>query len=223
MSVMVDRASKEALFDEFARMAKALSSGRRAEIVDLLANGERSVESVATEIGSSMANASQHLQILRRAGLVSSRREGTSILYRLASPEVIALWRTLQRVAGERVAEVDRLARAYTGELIGIELLTKEELAKRIRRKDDLLVLDVRPAEEYAAGHLPGAKSMPVAELKRRLKELPKNKEIVAYCRGSFCAFAPEAARFLNKKGYRTRVLDTGLPDWEAAGLPVEG
>src|SRR5919106_224533 len=220
MRVMADRASKEALFDEFARMAKALSSGRRAEIVDLLANGERSVESVATEIELSMANASQHLQILRRAGLVSSRREGTSILYRLASTEVVALWRSLQRVASERVAEVDRLARAYTGELKGIELLTKEELARRIRRKDDLLVLDTRPAEEYAAGHLPGAKSMPVAELKRRLKELPKNKEIIAYCRGSFCAFAPEAARLLNKKGYRTRVLDSGLPDWEAAGLP---
>jgi rhodanese-related sulfurtransferase len=219
---MADRSSKEALFDEFARMAKALSSGRRAEIVDLLANGERSVESIATEIQSSVANASQHLQILRRAGLVTPRRQGTSIFYRLASPEVVALWRSLQNVASERVAEVDRLARAYKGELNGIELLTKEELARRIRRKEDLLVLDVRPAEEYAAGHLPGAKSIPLAELRRRLKELPKNKEIVAYCRGSFCAFAPEAARLLNKKGYRTRVLESGLPDWQAAGLPIE-
>jgi rhodanese-related sulfurtransferase len=222
MTLMADRGSKEALFDEFARVAKALSSGRRAEIVDLLANGERSVESIATEIESSVANASQHLQILRRAGLVSTRRQGTSIFYRLASPDVIALWRSLQSVASERVAEVDRLARAYTGELNGIELLTKEELAKRIRRKDDLLVLDVRPTEEYAAGHVPGAVSIPVADLKRRLKELPKNKEIVAYCRGSFCAFAPEAARYLSKKGYTTRVLDAGLPDWEAAGLPVD-
>jgi rhodanese-related sulfurtransferase len=222
MTPMAEGGSKKALFDEFARVAKALSSGRRAEIVDLLANGERSVESIALEIESSVANASQHLQILRRAGLVSSRRQGTTIFYRLASPEVIALWRSLQSVASDRVAEVDRLARAYTGELNGIELLTKEELAKRIRRKDDLLVLDVRPAEEYAAGHLPGAKSIPVTELKRRLKELPKYKEIVAYCRGSFCAFAPEAARYLVKKGYRTRVLDAGLPDWEAAGLPVD-
>jgi rhodanese-related sulfurtransferase len=219
---MADRGAKGALFDEFARVAKGLSSGRRAEIVDLLANGERSVESIATEIGSSIANASQHLQILRRAGLVSSRREGTSVFYRLASPEVMGLWRSLQNVASERVAEVDRLARAYTGELEGIELLTKEELSKRIRHKDDLFVLDVRPAEEYAAGHVPGAVSIPVAELKRRLKELPKNKEIIAYCRGSFCAFAPEAARYLDRKGYRTRVLNAGLPDWEAAGLPVE-
>ena len=222
MRLMANRPSKEALFDEFARVAKALSSGRRAEIIDLLANGERSVESIATEIESSVANASQHLQILSRAGLVSKRRQGTSIFYRLASPEVLALWRGLQDVAKERVAEVDRLARAYTGELNGIEMLTKEELAKRLRRKDDLLVLDVRPAEEYAAGHVPGAVSIPVAELKRRLKELPKDKEIVAYCRGSFCAFAPEAARYLDQKGYRTRVLEAGLPDWEAAGLPVE-
>jgi rhodanese-related sulfurtransferase len=222
MKVMADRASKQALFDEFARVAKSLSSGRRAEIVDLLANGERSVESIASEIGSSVANASQHLQVLRRAGLVSSRRQGTSILYRLASSDVVALWRGLQHVAKDRVAEVERLARAYTGELNGIDVLTKEELAKRLRRKDDLLVLDVRPAQEYVAGHLPGAVSIPVAELKRRLSELPKDKEIVAYCRGSFCAFAPEAARYLEKKGFRTRLLDGGLPDWEAAGLPVE-
>ena len=220
---MADRASKQALFDEFAGVAKALSSGRRAEIIDLLANGERSVDSIATEIETSIANSSQHLQILRRAGLVSSRRQGTSIIYRLASPEVVNLWRSLQRVAKDRVAEVDRLARAYTGELNGVELLTKEELARRLRRKDDLLVLDVRPVEEYAAGHVPGAISIPVAELKRRLKELPKNKEIVAYCRGTFCAFAPEAVRYLLEKGYRTRLLDAGLPDWEAAGLPVEG
>ena len=130
MRVMADRVSKEALFDEFARVAKALSSERRAEIIDLLANGERSVDSIATEIESSIANASQHLQILRRAGLVSSRRQGTSIFYRLASPDVVTLWRGLQDVAKDRLAEVDRLARAYTGELNGIELLTKEELAK---------------------------------------------------------------------------------------------
>src|SRR5918996_716641 len=136
MRAMADRGSKEALFDEFARVAKALASGRRAEIVDLLANGERSVESIATEIDSSIANASQHLQILRRAGLVSSRRQGTSIYYRLASPDVLALWRGLQDVARDRVAEVERLARAYTGDLNGIDRLTKEELAKKLRKKD---------------------------------------------------------------------------------------
>jgi rhodanese-related sulfurtransferase/biotin operon repressor len=221
MNAMVNRAAKEALFDEFARVAKALSSGRRAEIIDVLANGERSVESIATEIDSSVANVSQHLQVLRRAGLVTGRRQGTSIFYRLASPEVMSLWRRLQNVAKDRVAEVDRLARAYTGELNGIELLTKEDLVKRLRRKD-FVVLDVRPEEEYAAGHVPGAVSIPVAELRRRVKELPRNMEIVAYCRGPFCAFAPEAARYLHGKGYRTRVLDGGLPDWQAAGLPTE-
>lgn len=219
---MSDPSSKEALFDEFARVAKALSSGRRAQIVDLLANGERSVENIASQTDSSVANASQHLQILRRAGLVSSRRDGTTIFYRLASPGVIALWRSLQAVASERIAEVDRLARAYKGDLDGIELVTRDELARRLRRKDDVVVLDVRPAEEYAAGHLPGAVSIPVTELKRRLKELPRSKDIVAYCRGTFCAFAPEAARYLDRKGFRARVLDAGLPDWQAAGLPVE-
>jgi rhodanese-related sulfurtransferase/biotin operon repressor len=219
---MASRVAKQALFDEFARVAKALASGRRAEVVDLLANGERSVESIASEIEMSIANASQHLQVLRRAGLVSSRRQGTSVLYRLASPDVVRLWRSLQGVASDRVAEVERLAEAYTGDLKSVELLTKEDLAKRLRGKSDLFVLDVRPEQEYAAGHLPGAVSIPVAELKRRLKELPKNKRIVAYCRGAFCAFAPEAARYLNKKGFSTYVLDAGLPDWEAAGLPVE-
>jgi rhodanese-related sulfurtransferase/predicted transcriptional regulator len=222
MKSVADRAAKEALFDEFARVAKALASGRRAEIVDLLANGERSVEGIAQGIEMSVANASQHLQILRRAGLVASRRQRTTIFYRLASAEVLALWRALQQVARERLAEVDRLARAYTGELTDIELLTKEELSKRLRRRDDLVVLDVRPTEEFAAGHVPGAVSIPVSELRRRLKELPRGREIVAYCRGPFCAFAPEAARFLRKKGFRMRVLDGGLPEWGAAGLPVE-
>jgi len=219
---MASRVAKQELFDEFARVAKALASGRRAEVVDLLANGERSVESIASEIGISVANASQHLQVLKRASLVSSRRQGTSILYRLASPDVVNLWRSLQDVANDRVAEVERLARAYKGDTSSVQLLTKEELAKRLRRKDDLMVLDVRPGEEYAAGHVPSAVSIPLDELKRRLRELPTNKDIVAYCRGSFCAFAPEAARYLDKKGFRSYILDVGLPDWEAAGLPVE-
>ena len=219
---MSDRAAKEALFDEFARVAKALASGRRAEIVDLLANGERSVESVAGELRMSVANASQHLQVLRRAGLVASRREGTSVIYRVATPDVIALWRAIQSVASDQVAEIERLAQAYVGELDGVDLLTKEELARRVKRKNDLLILDVRPAEEFAAGHLPGAVSIPIGELKRRLRELPKSKEIVAYCRGPFCAFAPDAARYLKKKGYKVKTLEDGLPDWSAAGLPTE-
>lgn len=219
---MADRQAKEALFEEFARVAKALSSGRRAEIVDLLANGERGVESIATELDLSVANTSQHLQILRRAGLVSARRQGTSIIYRVTGADVIALWRSIQSVANEQLAQVQRLARAYMGELDGIEVVTKEQLSQRLRRKDDLIVLDVRPAEEYEASHVSGAVSIPLAELKRRLRELPRSKEIVAYCRGSFCAFAPEAARYLKNKGYKVTTMTEGMPDWEVAGLPTE-
>jgi rhodanese-related sulfurtransferase/DNA-binding transcriptional ArsR family regulator len=219
---MADKTAKAELFDEFANVAKALSSGRRAEIVDVLANGERSVESLAEELDLSIANVSQHLQILRRAGLVSSRREGTFIYYRLAASEVLTFWRSLQEIAGKRRAEVDRLAKSYLGERDGLEPVTKEELARRLRRKDSPLVLDVRPAEEYEAGHIPGAVSIPVSELRRRLREIPKRREIVAYCRGAYCAFAPEAVRYLRRKGYKAKLLDQGLPDWKAAGLPTE-
>ncbi|MFN2390009.1 MAG: ArsR/SmtB family transcription factor [Actinomycetota bacterium] len=219
---MSDRRAKQALFDEFARVAKALSSGRRAEIVDVLSNGERSVESLAAELDLSIANTSQHLQVLRRAGLVASRRDGTFVYYRLAAPEVLTFWRSLQEIAGTRVAEVERLAAAYVGRGDGIEVLSQQELRRRLRRKDDLVLLDVRPVEEYAAGHIPGAVSLPVRELKRRLRELPKDREVVAYCRGRYCAFAPEAVAYLRKKGYDARSLDTGLPDWAAAGLPLE-
>ena len=218
---MGDRAAKEALFDEFARVAKALSSGRRAEIVDVLANGERSVESLAQELHLTVANVSQHLQVLRRAGLVKGRRDGTFIYYDLAAPEVVTFWRSLQEIAGSRVSDVERLARAYIGEYDGIESVTKEELKKRLRNKD-VFVLDVRPAEEFEAGHIAGAASIPVGELKRRLRELPKSKEIVAYCRGQYCSFAPDAVRYLPGKGYKAKLLQDGLPDWAAAGLPVE-
>ena len=219
---MADKAAKQALFDEFAHIGRALSSGRRAEIIDVLANGERSVESIADELGLSIANASQHLQILRRAGLVASRREATFIYYRLAAPEVVIFWRSLQEIAGKRIADVERLARAYLGDRDGLEPVTNEELRRRLRSKDDVVVLDVRPSREYEAGHIAGAVSLPVTELRRRLKELPKNKEIVAYCRGPYCAFADEAVRYLSKRGYKARRLRDGLPDWAAAGLPVE-
>ncbi|HEV3471994.1 MAG TPA: metalloregulator ArsR/SmtB family transcription factor [Actinomycetota bacterium] len=218
---MAHRAAKEALFDEFARVAKALSSGRRAEIVDVLANGERSVESLAQELDLTVANVSQHLQVLRRAGLVKGRRDGTFIYYGLAAPEVVTFWRSLQDIAGNRVSEVERLARAYLGDHDGLEAITKDELKKRLRNKD-VFVLDVRPPEEFEAGHIPGALSIPAGELKRRLRELPKNKEIVAYCRGQYCSFAPEAVRYLASKGYDAKLLREGLPDWALAGLPVE-
>jgi rhodanese-related sulfurtransferase len=220
---MGDRAAKTALFDEFARAAKALASGRRIELLDVLANGERTVEALAGEVGLTVANTSQHLQILRQAGLVSSRREGTSIHYRLASPEVFELWRTLRTLAASRLAEVERLTAAYLGARDELEPLTREELARRLQDGDNLVVLDVRPAAEYAAGHLPGAVSIPVAELRRRLAELPADREVVAYCRGPYCAFAHEAVVLLREAGVSARRLEDGLPEWQAAGLAVTG
>lgn len=219
---MSKRATKEALFDGFAQVAKALSNGRRAEIVDVLANGERSVESLAAEVHQSIANTSQHLQILKNAGLLTTRRNGTFVYYRLASLEVVVFWRALQGIARESRGDIERLVHKYLGE-DEIEELTKEDLWRRLQRKDKLMVLDVRPEEEYDAGHIPGAISIPLNELKRRIKELPKSGEIVAYCRGPVCALAPEAARYLKSKGYKVTRMGEGVPDWEAAGLPVEG
>jgi rhodanese-related sulfurtransferase len=218
---MADRVAKTALFDEFARAAKALASGRRLELLDVLANGERTVDALAGEVELSLANTSQHLQVLRQAGLVTSRREGTSVWYRLAAPEVFELWRALRALASARVAEVERLAAAYLGARDQLEPVTREELARRLQDGDPPMVLDVRPVAEHAAGHLPGAVSIPVGELCRRLAELPTDREIVAYCRGPYCAFAHEAVAVLREEGFTARRLEDGLPEWEAAGLAV--
>jgi rhodanese-related sulfurtransferase len=218
---MGDRAAKTALFDEFARAAKALASGRRIELVDVLANGERTVEALASEVGLSVANTSQHLQVLRQAGLVTARREGTSVHYRLAASEVFQLWQALRTMAAGRLAEVERLAAAYLGTRDELEPVTHQELARRLQDGDHLVVLDVRPAAEHAAGHLPGAVSIPVAELRRRLAELRGDREIVAYCRGPYCAFAHEAVAVLREEGFSARRLEDGFPEWQAAGLAI--
>jgi rhodanese-related sulfurtransferase len=218
---MGDRAAKTALFDEFAQVGKALASGRRIELLDVLANGERTVDALAGEVGLSAANASQHLQVLRRAGLVSTRRDGTSVWYRLAAPEVFQLVQALRSLAASRLAEVERLAAAYLGARDELEPVSRQELARRLQDGDDLVVLDVRPAAEHAAGHLPGAMSIPVGELRRRLAELPADREIVAYCRGPYCAFAHDAVALLREAGFSARRLEDGLPEWQAAGLAV--
>ena len=218
---MGDRAAKTALFDEFARVGRALASGRRIELLDVLANGERSVEALAGEAGLSVANTSQHLQVLRQAGLVTARRQGTSVHYRLAGPEVFELWQALRTLASARLAEVQRLAAAYLGGRDRLEAVTRQELARRLQEGDRLVVLDVRPAAEYVAGHLPGAVSIPVGELRRRLAELPGDREIVAYCRGPYCAFAHDAVALLREAGFQARRLVDGLPEWQAAGLAV--
>jgi rhodanese-related sulfurtransferase/DNA-binding HxlR family transcriptional regulator len=211
---MGDRGGKDALFDGFAEVAKALASGRRAEIVDVLSQGERSVESIAEELGQSLANTSHHLRALARAGLVRTRRDGTRIFYALSSERVAALWAALRDVAADHVAGIERLATAYLGDRTGLELVARLALG-------DVVVLDVRPDAEYRAGHIPGARSVPPAELRRSLAVLPEGTEVVAYCRGPYCVYADDAVRELERLGYRARRLEDGYPEWRRAGLPV--
>ena len=217
---MGERQAKDALFDGFAEVAKALASGRRAEIVDLLAQGERSVEEVAAEIGQSVANTSHHLRTMARAGLLATRRDGTRIVYRLASERVGDLWSALRDVAADHVAGLERLAAAYLGARDGVEVIDRDELAARLER-GDVLLLDVRPEAEFAAGHIAGSRSVPIGELRQHLRALPKGREVVAYCRGPYCVYADEAVRQLNRKGFRARRLIDGFPEWRRAGLPV--
>jgi DNA-binding transcriptional ArsR family regulator len=217
---MGDREAKSALYDAFGRVAQALASGRRAELVDVLAQGERSVEDAAREIGQSVANTSQHLRALARAGLATARRDGNRVLYRLAGEPVEALWEALRAVAVEHAADLDRLAAAYLGDREGIEQVTRAELARRLD-DDGLVVWDVRPEAEFAAGHVPGAVSVPPDEVRRRLAELPEGAEVVAYCRGQFCMFADEAVRELTRQDRPARRLVDGFPEWRRAGLPV--
>ena len=218
--MMADRDAKDALFDAFAEMAKALASGRRAEIVDVLAQGERSVEELASEISQSVANTSHHLRALARAGLVTTRRDGNRIFYALASERVAELWSALRDAAADHVAGLDRLAAAYLGERDGVEVVNRGELAARLRR-GEVIVLDVRPGPEYEAGHIRGARSVPVTELRRHLRVFPKDAEVVAYCRGPYCVYADEAVRLLHKRGFQARRLEDGFPEWKRAGLPV--
>lgn len=217
---MGDRVAKDALFDAFADVAKALASGRRAEIVDVLAQGERSVEEIAGEIGQSVANTSHHLRAMARVGLVTTRRDGTRIFYALAGDRVFELWSALRDVAAEHVAGLERLARAYLGERDDLEQIDRDELASRLQR-GEVMVLDVRPSAEYAAGHIAGARSLPVTELRRHLRALPSDAEVVAYCRGPYCVYADDAVRELNRKGFRARRLIDGFPEWRRAGLPI--
>ena len=216
-----NHAAKSALFDAFASVAAALGNGRRAEIVDVLAQGARPVEAISTEIGQSFANTSQHLRVLARAGLVRSHREGNRVVYRLASDRVAELWAAVRDVAAQHVAEVAVLARDYLGERAEVEQLSAAELEERLAR-GQVVVLDVRPEVEYHAGHIAGARSAPLESLPEVAAELPKRREIVAYCRGPYCVYADDAVRLLRSKGLKARRLDIGFPEWNRAGLPVE-
>ena len=220
MELQQRRAAKDAMFDAFAGVARALSSGRRVEMIELLAQGERSVEEIAEAIGQSMANTSHHLRALARAGLVASRRAGTYVHYRLASDDVLQLWWAMRRVAATQVTDLDALAAAYLGDRSQVATITRDELTARLER-DEIIVIDVRPEPEYAAGHLPGAVSVPPDRLDE-LDQLPADRDVVAYCRGPYCVYADDAVRRLRARGRRALRLEDGLPEWRMADLPVE-
>ncbi|MGH9231086.1 MAG: ArsR/SmtB family transcription factor [Acidimicrobiales bacterium] len=218
---MAPDASKVRLFDGFAAVGKALSSGRRLELLDVLAQGPRSVERLAAEIGQSVANTSSHLQVLLRAGLVVDRRDGNRVLYRLAGQAVEDLWAALRATAEAHAAALDRLTLDYLGDRSDLETITRAELAERMSRAPRPVVLDVRPAAEFLAGHVPGALSVPPGQLAGTVQRLPSDRDLVAYCRGPFCIYADDAVRALRRRGHRAVRLEDGFPEWRRAGLPV--
>lgn len=217
---MASQSPKLALFAEFAAVAKTLSHAHRLDLLEQVAQGERSVETLARRTGLSFANASQHLQHMRRAGLVSARRDGKFVYYRLADDAVLDLLTALHRIAGRNVAEVGRILRDYFYDRDSLEPISRKELRQRMRA-GTVTVLDVRPRDEYALGHLPGAMSIPLRTLKSRLSELDRATEIIAYCRGPYCVLSFEAVALLRARGFKVRRLQDGLPEWRAAGLPV--
>src|SRR5262245_2787226 len=214
------REFKDRLYSQFARLGKALSNPHRLEMLELLAQGERTVESLATEMELPIANASQHLQALKHAALVDSRKQGPFVHYRLVDPHVFELSKTIRTVAERHLADVERLVQEHFGERSGAQPVAVDELLK-LARSNKVVVLDTRPAGEYVAGHIPGAISVPVDEIQRRLKELTKSKEYVAYCRGPYCVYADRAVEVLSARGRRARRLAEGFPEWRSAGFPV--
>ena len=212
---------KSDLFEQFARIGKALSSGKRLEMLEFLAQGERSVEQLAQMTGLSVANTSQHLQQLRQVGLVTARKEGLYVYYRIAGDGIVRLLAALRAVGEEHVAEVDRLVTLFLDSKDILEPVPAKELWQRVKQ-GLVTVLDVRPPEEYAQGHIRGAINVPVTELKKKLHQIPADQEVVAYCRGPYCLLAYEAVQVLRKKGIKARRLEEGYPEWKSAGLPVE-
>lgn len=214
------REFKNALYAQFARIGHALASPKRIELLDLLGQGEKTVEALAEQVATPLKNTSAHLRVLREAQLVETRRNGTYVYYRLANDDVFRLLRTLETLGHSRLADVQSVVRLYLDGKDQLEPVTLKEL-RRLMREGDVTVVDVRPSEEYEAGHIPGALSVPVPELKRRLREIPKGREVIAYCRGRYCVYSLEAVTLLRRHGYRARRAHEGLPDWRAAGLPV--
>ncbi len=220
MPVTQNRRYKDAIYRQLARIGKAVASPRRLELLDLLAQGPRTVERLARETGQSVANTSQHLQLLRRARLVQAQKRGLYVTYGLADDGVAEFYRGLRVLAESRLAEIDRITRDFLADRGALEAVDQEVLVGRVLR-GEVTLLDVRPVEEYAAGHIPGAVSLPLRELDHRLAGLPKRRQIVAYCRGPYCVLAVEAVARLRALGFRALRLEDGIPDWRARGLPV--
>jgi rhodanese-related sulfurtransferase/DNA-binding transcriptional ArsR family regulator len=218
---MSEGSPKRLALEQFALLARALGSEHRLELLDILIQGDRGVERLAEAAHLTVTNASQHLQQLRRAGLVTCRKRGTQVIYSLADPEVMALIGSLRRVAEGNLAELGRVVDRYYRNRDSLEPISRDELQARLRR-NSVILLDVRPTDEYAAGHLPGAVSVPVSELKRRLKEIPRGQDIVACCRGPYCVYSYEAVEILRPRGFSARRLEGGFSEWLAAGLPIE-
>ena len=218
---MKSREFKDAVYEQLARVASAFSTPKRVELIEILAQGERNVESLALGTDQSVANASRHLQVLRGVGLVASRKVGLQVFYRLSGPEVVDGYQVLRHIAEARVAELGRVAREYFDSEDGLVPMAREELIERVRT-GDVIILDVRPAMEYRSGHIAGAISIPVEQLEKQLARLPPDREVVAYCRGPYCVLAAEAVRLLRDKGYRAVRLAEGYPEWKSAGLAVQ-
>ncbi len=216
-----EQSPKHQLYEQFAQVAKALGHAHKLELLELLAQGERNVEALAKVAGFTVANTSRHLQQLRRAGLIASRKDGLYVFYRLAGDDVIELLRSLRRTGQRRINDLNDIVMGYFNDRDNLEPVSRKELLQR--SKDGLVtVLDVRPSEEYEAGHIPGALNVPLDQIRQQLAKLPRDQEIIAYCRGEYCVLAFEAVATLRKKGFTARRLEEGYPEWKAAGLPVE-
>lgn len=218
---MDGREFKDAVFEQFARIAAAFASPKRIELIDILAQGERNVESLAKEAHLSMANTSSHLRVLKTAGLVASRKKGLQVLYRVSDATVLTGYRALRSLAEDRLADIDRLVRDYFHDVENLEQIDRKALLDRAR-KGEVVVVDVRPREEYEAGHIPGALSIPLSLLEQHIFKIDPAREIIAYCRGPYCVLAAEAVKTMRKRGYRAFRLVDGYPEWRDAGLPVE-
>ncbi len=215
-----DRQFKDTIYEQLSRIGKAVSSPKRLELLDLLCQGPRTVEVLAEETSLSVANTSQHLQVLKGASLIESRKDGLYVVYKVADSDVCVFFRSMRLLAGRRLAELELTVQRFFKEREVLETVSREELIKRVRRKS-VTVIDVRPPEEYEAGHIPGALSIPLKKLQSKLAEIPKEKQVVAYCRGPYCVLAIKAVDILRKKGYKAIRLEDGIPDWRAQGFKV--